>query len=1084
MFTVDGNANLTAVVDPNLKTYSYVYDQPGRMTQIFQPNSAVVAYNTNVYDSLSRVKSQKNALNQESFFYLAGSRAEVIDPLGHSVIYYYNRFSRVLRAINALGFETKYEYDGLQRLTKATMPELNEVRYTYDSFNNVMSQTLVPKPGSLLANLSTSFTYDPVWKKVKTSVDAKGQTTTFNYDPSTGNLLSIVRPNVGGFSPTTSMTWNARGQVLTATDPSGVLTQFSYDLATEKLLSIVVDPGISPHLALTTSYGYDTVGNVTSVTNPNLNQSTFLYDSLRRRTQITSPAPFNFVTKYVFDDNSNLLNIQRQTGGLPMFQQTDYTYSATNQLLTVTDSSGNSLTHTYDGKDRLATVSDAQSRVVQFGYDALDRRYQVTDPNLVVSSVLTFSNNGLLATSADARSNVTQYLYDGFGRIDKVIYPDTTFIQNQTYDANGNVLTHVTRAGNNVIVTYDALDRISTVTPQSQPQVSYIYDLAGRLTQASKPTVAGDPSSGALQYFFDTAGRFFKEQYPDGKTVTHLLDANGNWIKTTWPDGYFIERVFDQLDRLTDIKLNGAVTAAAHFDYNQLSQRIATTFGNGTSVSYDREIDGTLPSLTHNFVGSSVTFSYGYNSDYELTGQQMTDLSYLWRPTPAGTISYGTASANDTYPTVGGVAQSYNGNKCLTGDGVWTYVYDTENHLISASKVGVTASFVYDPSNRQSQKTVGSVKSRYVYSGWQRIADYDGTTDSLQTRYIYGSGLDEPLIQVSSTGVPTYLHHDRMGTVIGVSNAAGMIVNKSKIGPFGEVGAMAGTNFGLTGQRYDSELGLYYYKNRYYSPTLGRFLQPDPIGTAGGANLYAYVGNAPFNFTDPLGLDPRDPNDEDYDGYNINDYNGGDATVGEKIELEDDGSESSPGDTQRSGGGGGGGGAPWLFPPAEAYPGGHPNNLDPATRHPKSTYGDRYTSVEHTGKAAGKRTIIVNPKAFADPSTTGAIGLGKDYVGKTQQRTPKGNINPLGRSPDHFTEGRNTGNKEVIIPTKEPNVKKVEQGFINKYRARPSVDKFGRPMPKLTNTRNPWPNASSAAAGFAYMWLEYVLNAQTDHPAY
>jgi len=99
------------------------------------------------------------------------------------------------------------------------------------------------------------------------------------------------------------------------------------------------------------------------------------------------------------------------------------------------------------------------------------------------------------------------------------------------------------------------------------------------------------------------------------------------------------------------------------------------------------------------------------------------------------------------------------------------------------------------------------------------------------------------------------------------------VTNKSKYSPFGE-GTPVGTTFGFTGQRYDAETGLYYYKNRHYSPAIGRFLQTDPIGygiklddcgcgcscssststTQASVNLYGYGGNDPLNQTDPLGL--------------------------------------------------------------------------------------------------------------------------------------------------------------------------------------------------------------------------------------
>jgi len=167
---------------------------------------------------------------------------------------------------------------------------------------------------------------------------------------------------------------------------------------------------------------------------------------------------------------------------------------------------------------------------------------------------------------------------------------------------------------------------------------------------------------------------------------------------------------------------------------------------------------------------------------------------------------------------------------------------------------GTSASFVYDPLHRQAQKTVGSTETRYLYAGWVRLADYDGVAGTLQSRYVYGTGMDEPIIIVSSGGTVSYLHADRAGSVIAQTNSSGAVTNQATYSPFGETADTPGTTFGFTGQRYDAETGLYYYKLRYYSPTLGRFLQTDPIGA--GRNSYAYVGNDPLNNSDPLGLIP------------------------------------------------------------------------------------------------------------------------------------------------------------------------------------------------------------------------------------
>jgi len=854
-YTVDASSNLTTFQDANAQNTVYAYGSPGQLTQYFLPAFPATAFITNVYDSLGRVKTQANARSQVTTLYLAGARAEIVNPVGNKIIRYFNQLGATTREIDGLGFETKTVFDGLNRAIKITQPEGNYTQMTFDANDNVLSITSVAKSGSGLGNIVENMTYDTTWAKLKTYQDGRGNITTNSYDPANGNLLTIQRPMVGGQTPTVTMTYNGRGQMLTRTDETSIVTQFNYDVATEKMTSMVVDFGIAPHLNLTTAYGYDAVGNVNSVTDARSNQTTFLFDSLRRMTQRTEAAPFSYVTNFFYNANSLLTSMQRQTSGSPALQTYSWTYSATNEQLTETDPFGRQYVYTFDGADRKQTMTDAQGRQWQYGYDSLNRLNQVTDPSLVVTDFRTFTANGKLASIRDARLNTTQYTWDGFDRADKTIYADATFEQNSSYDANGNVLTYLSRSGNSIIRTFDALNREATRAPQGQPTVTLTYDLADRLTQVSKPVVAGDPSSGATQFFFDTAGRYFKEQYPDAKTVTHVLDGNGYFTKTTWPDGYFIERVFDSMNRLTDIKLNGSLTAAAHFDYNELSHRTQMTYGNGTTVVYNPRLNGELTGITHNFVGSNLSLAYGFNNVAEPIAASATDGTYIWHPSGASSIAYGAADSVNKYPTVGGFAQTYDGNKNLTADGTWTYTFDTENHLLTANATGASASMVYDGMHRQSQKTVGAAKSRYIYSGWQRIADYDGVTDTLQTRYIYGAGLDEPLIQVSSAGVLTFLHADRSGSIIAISNASGAILNKNQYSAFGEITTLVGTTFGLTGQRYDAELGLYYYKMRYYSPKIGRFLQPDPIGyTASDFNLYTYVLNNPLLYTDPSGL--------------------------------------------------------------------------------------------------------------------------------------------------------------------------------------------------------------------------------------
>jgi len=86
---------------------------------------------------------------------------------------------------------------------------------------------------------------------------------------------------------------------------------------------------------------------------------------------------------------------------------------------------------------------------------------------------------------------------------------------------------------------------------------------------------------------------------------------------------------------------------------------------------------------------------------------------------------------------------------------------------------------------------------------------------------------------------------------------------------WGDVTLDTGTvvRFRFTAREFDQETGLYYYRARYYDPKLGRFLSEDPIGIAGGLNLYAYAGNDPVNGRDPFGLDWCDPGDPNCTPY-------------------------------------------------------------------------------------------------------------------------------------------------------------------------------------------------------------------------
>ena len=245
-----------------------------------------------------------------------------------------------------------------------------------------------------------------------------------------------------------------------------------------------------------------------------------------------------------------------------------------------------------------------------------------------------------------------------------------------------------------------------------------------------------------------------------------------------------------------------------------------------------------------------------YNADHQRSSLAASDNLFLPSGLPAASNTY-TANTLNQYTAVNGAAKTYDKRGNLITDGVWTYGYDTENRLISASTTGTTVTYGYDGLDRRLWKNINGTFTFFASFGQRELAEYTGvTTLSLTRRFVYGAGLDEPVLSLDNTGTPTYQFADVQGSVIGLTNNLGQLTERYTYSAYG-LGTVAGAGtaaFRYTGRRFDAETGLYFYRARTYSTTLGRFLQTDPIGIKGGINIYAYVGNDPLNKADPTGL--------------------------------------------------------------------------------------------------------------------------------------------------------------------------------------------------------------------------------------
>ena len=225
--------------------------------------------------------------------------------------------------------------------------------------------------------------------------------------------------------------------------------------------------------------------------------------------------------------------------------------------------------------------------------------------------------------------------------------------------------------------------------------------------------------------------------------------------------------------------------------------------------------------------------------DYDTTGKNRLDQITLSGTTEVLTFSY-----------------DDNGNTTTYGDR--TLIYNENNRLVEVKEGENTiATYAYNGLGQRLKKTAGGVTTYYVYDqNGQLIAE---TTSGAVTEYLYMGKIRMAMVDAATGNFYFYLN-DRLGTpqLMTYGNST-TVMWEARYKPFGEavVHPQSGVvnNFRFPGQYFDGETGFHYNYHRYYDPSTGRYLRPDPIGLAGGINLFLYTHNNSINLIDPFGLD-------------------------------------------------------------------------------------------------------------------------------------------------------------------------------------------------------------------------------------
>lgn len=771
----------------------------------------------------------------------------IVSPNGRWVDFAHDAGGSVSSITDNIGRTVTYEYDLQNRLTKVTNQAGGFAEYTYDSAHRMLT---VKDPRGIVC-LTNEYDTDG---RVSRQTQADQSTYEFEYtlDENTQKIIQTDVTNPRGFVH--RATFNSVGAMITETFAVGTSVEQGYTIERNGSNFVL---SITDALGRITAFGYDGLGNNTSVTSlattadaltatttyeSSFNQPENFTDTLGRTTTVT------------YDSSGSPLSIS-EPGELPVtfeFNEQGAPESATygtssaqfdyeaGEQVGFEHSGGPGGSRVVDAVGRTIRVLDALGNVSRREYSATNRLTAAIDTNGNATQ-FDYDASGNLTTVEDSGGNETTYVVDSMNRVATRTDPSGVS-ETFGYDGNGNLVTHTDRRGFVTTRQYDALDRLTQLTISGGGgTIDYVYDAGDRLTSIV------DSVSGTTTFVYDLRNRLLSESSPRG-TVSWTYDNGGRRLTMQATGQDPVAYGYNAADRVTSITQG---SRSATFEYDAQMRRIALNVSTGVRVEYAWDEASRLVGIAYFEDGvpiGDLTYEFDAASRVVATGGS------LARTTLPVTLSGNAVGAGNRLTASDGQTLVYDSAGNLVGDGTFTYSWNSRNQLSGVVGLGLTASFSYDALGRRTAKSVNGATTEYLHDGASVIRET--VSGGQTTNVLLGLGVDETLVRYGSGSDRTALA-DALGSTIATLEDGGTADAEFTYGPFGETstsGSADASTPQYTGRENDGT-GLYYYRARYYSPRLQRFISEDPIGFAGGSvNLYAYVGNSPTNRTDPSGL--------------------------------------------------------------------------------------------------------------------------------------------------------------------------------------------------------------------------------------
>ncbi len=842
-YSYDRNDRLSEMTGPLGHRCQYEYDDDGRMTRemtigglefrfsydsegrcVATSGQADFDLHSLEYFDAARVTQVKNSLGHITSYYWnqSGQVEKEISPLGNTKLTGYDEFGRIIELISPGGSTTAYQYDERGNRTRIILPTGAMIGSDYDENHQVTA--VIDSAGYRWENR-----FDPLGHLIEAR-DPLGNTWSYSYSQQ-GDLSTITNPL--GFSQT--RTCDASGNLTRVTDWLGHPTLYEHN--DHGHVTAMIDP-----LGHRTEASIDALGRIAQLKHPDGTSCQYdwnVFDQIIRYQD-----ELGAVTRLDYTVSGLVYRITRPNGGQVRFQYK----SVPGQLTSIINENGERHLYEYDADGRMIRETDIAGRVTRYEYDMSGRVAAIENAAGHRTKLERDANGALLKAAFDDGSAIT-YEYDSRGYLTKADNGDCPV--GREYDAAGRLIVE-TQGEQTVVSEYDAAGNRIRRRSSLGRETGFAWDGNGLVTAIRTGTF--DP----IHFEYDARQNEVSRFIPDGVRINQFFDDRGRSVEQ-WTGN-------SRRPGAVGVGLNSARGIHRRYAYDAASNLTDTLDARWGPTRYVYDLAGRVVLAEHQ---NSFTehFAYDAADNFTKVDRLVGAAARLGLPGDGGTPGWQYAKGYSLVQR-NGATYVYDGLGQLVrkkdSKGETAYEWNRSGQLRKVTLPGVKEwIYEYDAFDRRVKKSGPSREISFVWDGDVILHESHSSDedDVLITDWEFDRDGFAPIAMITK-GKRYCCVNDPVGTPRELADSNGDVAWAADFAAFGEARVQGLLEVGCPvrypGQYYDGETGLHYNRHRYYDPETGRFISPDPIGLAGGLNLYAYAPNT-SGWIDPLGLTVRCP---------------------------------------------------------------------------------------------------------------------------------------------------------------------------------------------------------------------------------